>query len=170
MVITYDDIKHKLQPPLDCSEIKDLRGRYFHNREIINYENTDFVGCVLYHCFPNGIKNAIEVNPATSIEDTTLQGANLEGADLRKANLQGANLLRANLKRANLKRADLERANLYKANLEGANLQGANLQGAYLQGANLKGANLENAKYNDTTIFPDTITESQKSSMVFIED
>ena len=50
MTITYDDIKHKLQPPVDCSGITDLRGRYFHNRLIVNDENTDFSGCVLYHC------------------------------------------------------------------------------------------------------------------------
>jgi uncharacterized protein YjbI with pentapeptide repeats len=83
MTITYDDIKHKLQPPLDCSEIKDLRGQYFHNRLITNYENTDFTGCVLYHCYPSGFANALDVNPAQSEEDMTLKGANLQGASSR---------------------------------------------------------------------------------------
>ena len=66
MPITYNDIKHRLQPPLDCAEIKDLRGQYFYNRLIINYENADFTGCVLYHCYPSGLTGAIEVGPAQS--------------------------------------------------------------------------------------------------------
>ena len=43
MPITYNDIKYRLQSPLDCSEISDLRGQYFHNRLITNYEHTDLV-------------------------------------------------------------------------------------------------------------------------------
>ena len=112
MRITYDDIKHRLQPPLDCSEIKDLRGRYFNNRLITNYEHTDFTGCVLFHCFPNGIPNALEINPALSEEYVTLKGV-----DLRGANLKGAALTEANLKGTNLEGADLEGANLIGANL-----------------------------------------------------
>jgi uncharacterized protein YjbI with pentapeptide repeats len=168
--ITYDNIKHKLQPPLDCSEVSDLRGQYFHNRLIINYENTNFAGCVLYHCFPNGIPNAIEVNPAQSEDDVTLKGANLKdadlwdahlegadlegadlfmanfsGADLREANLRGANLVVANLSWANLLGANLRDAVLEGADLEGADLEVAELEGADLQGANLEGANLQGA-------------------------
>ena len=111
MRITYDDIKHRLQPPLDCSELKDLRGEYVHNRLIINYENTDFSGCVLFRCFPNEIPNAIEVNPAQSESDLTLKGANLFDADLTDADLIGAILEGANLKGAYL-------YDLYEANLE----------------------------------------------------
>ena len=126
MPITYDAIKHRLQPPLDCSEISDLRGEYFHNRLIINFENTDFSGCVLFYCYPSGIENAIDVNPAQSEKDVTLKGANLYRANLQGANLEGAYL---------------EGATLYGADLEGAILEGANLKGAYLY--DLYEANLE---------------------------
>jgi uncharacterized protein YjbI with pentapeptide repeats len=77
MTITYDDIKHRLQPPLDCSEIKDFRGLYFQNRLITNYRGADFRGCVLYNCYPSGLANAIDVNPAQSEEDVTLEDADL---------------------------------------------------------------------------------------------
>jgi uncharacterized protein YjbI with pentapeptide repeats len=196
MPITYDDIKHKLQPPLDCSEIKDLRGRYFHNRLITNYENTDFTGCVLFHCYPSGILNALEINTAQSESDLTLKGANLFDADLTDADLIGADLRGANLRWANLYGANLKGANLRRANLEGANLSGADLEGAYLfeanlqeadlewanlRGANLKGAalteanlfeaTLEGAAYNSETCFDgSSITIEQEDSMVFVED
>ena len=100
MPTTYTGIKHLLQPPLDCAEIKDLRGRHFHNRQIINYENTDFTGCVQYHCYPSGIPGATECNSAKSEEEVTLKGADLSGANLYEANLLGANLLGANLQGA----------------------------------------------------------------------
>ena len=151
MPITYDDIKHKLQPPLDCSEISDLRGLYYHNRLITNYDNTDFSGCVLFHCYPSGIENAIEVNPAQSEKDITLKGAYLEGANLEDANL--------------------EEANLQGANLKGADLEDAYLQGADLTGADLQGADLQGAKYNSKTKFKDAdITQEQVDSMSFVED
>ena len=140
MRITYDDIKHRLQPPLDCSEIKDLRGRYFNNRLITNYEHTDFTGCVLFHCFPNGIPNALEINPALSEEYVTLKGADLRGADLWGANLQGANL--------------------FEANLQETTLEWANLEDAYLEGA----------KYDKDTRLPHIITQEQLDSMIFVED
>ena len=176
MTITYDDIKYKLQPPLDCSEIKDLRGQYFHNRIITNYENTDFSGCVLYHCFPSGIPNAFELNPAQSEEDVTLKGADLSGVYLRGANLYEANLYEANLSGANLARANLQGANLSgadlkEANLAMANLQEANLEGANLRRANLYGARLKGATYNEEYLFlSSNITEDQLDSMTFVED
>ena len=150
MAITYDEIKHRLQPPLDCAEIKDLRGQYFHNRLIVNYENTDFTGCVLYHCWPSGFRNALEYNPAQSKDDLTLKGANLQEAILYKANLQGANL--------------------QGANLQNADLYGANLQGANLEGADFSEATLEGAKYSSETILPDDIAQDQLDSMIFVED
>jgi uncharacterized protein YjbI with pentapeptide repeats len=166
MPLTYSDIKHRLQPPLDCSEIKDLRGKYFYNRLIINYESTDFAGCVLYHCYPSGISSALEINSAQSEEDVTLKGANLERAFLNNANLQGANLQGANLQRAFLYRANLQGANLQGANLQGANLQeaklqGANLQGADLQGAKLRGANLQGADLQETHLHLDEHTSAR---------
>ena len=196
MPITYDDIKHRLQPPLDCSEIKDLRGRYFHNRLITNYENTDFTGCVLFHCYPSGILNSLEINPAQSEEEVSLKGADLRGADLWGANLQGAKLGGANLEgadlqgaylfEANLQETTLEWANLEDAYLEGANLEGANLaranllgvnlaraylKGANLMDANLEDANLEGAVYNEETDLEGSgITQDQQNSMIFVED
>ena len=156
MPITYDDIKHKLQPPLDCSGITDLRGQYFHNRLITNYENTDFTGCVLYRCFPSGIENAQEMHPAQSEKDVTLKGANLIDADLYRANLQYANL---------------QGASLQSAYLPYSHLQGANLQGAYLVGADLQGADLQGAGYNSETSFGGSnITQEQRDSMLFVED
>ena len=161
MRITYDDIKHRLQPPLDCSELKDLRGEYVHNRLIINYENTDFTGCVLFHCFPNGIPNALEINPALSEEYVTLKGV-----DLRGANLKGAALTEANLKGTNLEGADLEGANLIEAYLIGADLEDADLTEA-----DLTEADLSDAKYDEETGFEDSnITKEQLGSMVFVED
>ena len=110
MFITYADIKHKLQPPLDCSKEGDLRGRSFHNCLIVNFKNTDFTGCVLYHCFPSGFADAIEIRPAQSEEDVNLrgadlQGANLYGTDLRRANLQGVDLTGVDLIWADLRGA-----------------------------------------------------------------
>lgn len=198
MPITYGDIKHKLQPPLDCSEIEDFRGRHFHNRLILNFDNTDFSGCVLFHCFPSGMRNALEVNPAQSEDNVTLIGSNLEGADLYKAdlyraNLQGANLRDADLTVANLKNANLEGANLQYANLEEVDLSGANLSGADLTGAtlylailrfaNLTGANLQNTNLREA-IFREANLEGaicsentgiyatfeQLDSMIFVED
>ena len=169
--LTYDAIKHRLQTPLDCSQISDLRGQYFHNRLIINYEDIDFSGCVLYHCYPSGLANAIEVNPAQSEEDVTLKGANLGYANLSEANLQGAYLKEARLYGAELIGADLRGTNLERANLKGADLYRADLGGANLQGADLEDATLYEAKYNSKTNFEDSnITDEQFDSMVFVED
>ena len=141
MALTYGDIAHKLQPPLDCAKEGDLRGRAFYNRLIVNYENTDFTGCVLYHCFPRGFAGAIEIYPAQSEDDVTLKGADLQEADLQRADLQGANL-------------------------QGADLRGTNLQGATLYGANLKGA-----EYCSETNFDESnISQTQFDSMTFVED
>ena len=195
MAITYDDIKYRTQLPLDCAEIKDLRGRFFYNRLIVNFENTDFTGSVFYHCYPSGIPGALEYNSAKSEEKVTLRnadlsGANLEkadlrGADLRGADLQGANFEEAVLRGANLQGADLRGANLFKANLEDANLQGADLEDVNLrladlrrvkfQGANLTWADLHRAEtlgatYDYDTIFPDRMEEDLTESMTFIED
>lgn len=145
MPITYADIKHKLQPPLDCSEIKDLRGLHFQNRLITNYRGADFRGCVLFNCYPSGLANAIEVNPAQSKEDVTLEDADLSRANLYRAYLEGSSFAFADLSEADLASADLRGADLSFASLQGVNLAGANLTGANLKGADLEGANLQNA-------------------------
>ena len=151
MPITYEDIEHKLQPPLDCAKEGDLRGREFHNRLIVNYENVDFAGCVLYHCFPTVFQGAIELNPAESKKDVTLDGADLRGANLKFGKLEGTHLYRANLRDADLGGANLYGANLERANLQGAYLEGADLQGANLRNAHLEGANLQGAEYDSNT-------------------
>lgn len=140
MPITYDDIK-KLRN-LDCAEIKDLRGQIIHNRILLNYENTDFTGCVLYRCFPSGILGVLEVNPAKSEDDVSFY---LRGADLRDAYLYNAHL--------------------GGANLGGADLYNAYLGGADLKGTNLRGANLGGARYDEDTALPEDITREQLESM-----
>lgn len=167
MPITYEDIKKSKH--LDCSKLKDLRGRYIHNRVLINYNNIDFKGCVLYRCFPSGIPNALEVDPLGSEDDAPLQlqGADLRGAKLVAANLKGGNfsgaimgntaddfdedyivllneadLRKANLSSANLNQASFEHADLRFANLSSAKLMMANFNNANLEGANLRYANL----------------------------
>lgn len=152
MRLTYEDIKHKAQPPLDCSEIEDLRGSYVYKRYIINYENTDFTGCVLYRCYPSGIEGAIEVNPAQSIEDVTLKNANLTNANLNWADLEGVYMPGVNLQGAYLYNAIVEGANLEGANLKGANLELSNFEDANLKDANLEDASLENAKFQGANL------------------
>jgi len=141
-MLTYNDIKNKLESPLDCSQIKDLRGQYFRNRLLTNYENTDFSGCVLFHCYPSGISNALEINPAQRREDLTLEFKDLSRANLKRADLRGANLKNVNLQGANLIGADLRGADLSFSNLQGANLKNADLIGATLYSTNLQGADL----------------------------
>ena len=182
MPITYKDIAHRLQPPLDCAKEGDLRGREFHNRLIVKYEGVDVSGCVFYHCFPSGLEGATDVDPAKSEKDVTLEGADLRGADfeysrlvganLQGADLRGANFQNADLQYASFKEADLQYANLKyvaldsanlqrtklqdvdlaDASLEYANLQGANLQDAYLEAVNLYGTNLKDANLQDANL------------------
>ena len=175
----YEKIKHKLQSPLDCSGVIDLRGGYFHNRVITNFESVDFHGCVLFHCYPSGFENALEIDPAHSESDVTLRGtslkeANLSGADLRGAYLQDTDLREAflqdaNLERANLKRADLEYACLENANLQNANLENANLQHADLEGADFTGANLKDATC-DVAITDAVVTQEQLATLHILHE
>ena len=147
MRLNYDDIKHRVQPPLDCSTIGDLRGTYFYNRLITNYEHTDFSGCTLYHCYPRVFANALEINPAQSKADVSLKGADLQGADLFRAYLIGADIEGANFERANLGGATLKRANLGGANLQGADISNTNLEGANLENANLGVCDIQHVKF-----------------------
>ena len=93
-----------------------------------------------------------------------LERANLTGADLTGANLTFANLIRAILIRAILERAKLTRADLTGADLTGAYLEGADLTKADLSDANLTGANLTrvylgDVRYDDSTIWPDSVRD-----------
>ncbi len=88
---------------------------------------------------------------------TILRGANLIRADLSRADLSDADLIRADLSGAGLISANLMDANLISANLMDANLSGANLSGVNLSGANLRGANLSKIKWNNKTVWSNTI-------------
>ena len=141
-IYEFNDIALKLQPPLDCAQVADFRGTEFHNRLLVNYEGIDFEGCVLYHCFPSGMRNAIEVNRANSEKDVSLKDADfreyLGPPMLHNLSFQGAYL-----KNANFGSKHLIYTNFQNADLEGANFERATLSGADFTGANLKGANLK---------------------------
>ena len=150
--ITYDSIKHRLEKPLDCTNILDLRGEYFSHRVILNFTNTDFSGCVLMNCYPRVFRGAIEVNPATSEESVGLVGAELDDAELEYAELSGARLDRVSLKRAKLKKANLPNASLRGANLENADLTRAYLDNADLTWGTLKGSTLIFTRLTNATL------------------
>ena len=66
-------LRTKTQKPLDCAEISDLRGMYFHSRVLKNYEGRDFSGCVLYKCYPPDLKGAVSILPFSSEEEELLK-------------------------------------------------------------------------------------------------
>ena len=178
---------------LDCAEITDMRGKYISNRILVNTENTNFLGCVIYKCYIKGnAEGAIIVEPQKS-KDVSLQ---LQGmidpySDLANANLSmNVNLSESNLRKTSFKNADLrninfegsnlEGADFFEANLQGANLKNTNLNSAHLSGASVEGANLEGAtmyytltwglKYDKDTVLPKSLTEDQRDLMKFVKD
>ena len=165
--LTYQDIAHRLQQPLDCSKISDLRGLYFHNRLILNHENADLSGCLLLHCFPFGIPRAVEVNPAQSEKEVTLRGADLRKArlsgmvhpfaDFSHANLANSEFIQAKLKRANFENACLMFTDFYEADLAGADLADADFSKTHSPDVNLDGVcglrtNFESALLVDASL------------------
>jgi uncharacterized protein YjbI with pentapeptide repeats len=93
-----------------------------------------------------------------------LYGANLFGALLTRVNLTRANLRDADLRGANLTEAVLTEAvlisaRMFDANLTGANLTGADLRGANLTGAYLTGVHLKDVKYDDSTVWPNSVSD-----------
>ena len=59
---------------LDCSDLKDLRGEYFHNRVLKNAQRTQFDGSVLYGCYVDiPLDNAIQIAAKSSIRDVEFQ-------------------------------------------------------------------------------------------------
>lgn len=168
MPIYYEDLEKTKY--LDCLGIEDLRGQCVHNKIILNAENTDFEGAVLYGCYcASETEGAIIINPKMSEDEISifakgknLKRAKLEKANLKRANLEGADLRAADLEGANLQGVNLENANLTGAYLEGANLENANLtwadfKNATLIGANLKGADIQYANFKNTEISIDEI-------------
>jgi uncharacterized protein YjbI with pentapeptide repeats len=85
--------------------------------------------------------------------------ADLTGISLRGVNLTGAKLTGADLTYADLTGAHLTRANLIGATLTGATLTGATLTGAKLTGAFLDRAYLRDVKYDDSTVWPDSVRD-----------
>jgi uncharacterized protein YjbI with pentapeptide repeats len=93
-----------------------------------------------------------------------LRGSHLLGADLRYmdlggANLAGVNLTGADLSEAVLTGAILTDAILTEAILESTTLEGARLEGADLTDAHLYDARLKGAKYDESTIWPDSVRD-----------
>lgn len=164
MSITYKDIKYRLQPPLDCSSVDDLRGKYFFSRLLINYENTDLSGCVLFRCYPSGVRNAVEVEPALSESDvTTLNGLDLRGANFAGDVLSGISFEGSNLEGATLANARLVYANFENANLKDVYFNGADLTEACLVGANLDGASMNQVKLTGASLENASLRESDLS-------
>jgi uncharacterized protein YjbI with pentapeptide repeats len=77
--------------------------------------------------------------------------------DLIEADLTRADLRGANLTDANLRRADLWSAHLTGADLTGADLTRADLRHADLFNADLTRAYLRDVKYDDWTVWPDSV-------------
>ena len=158
--------------PTDFSGVVDFRGEYLEHSHLVNFDATDFRGCVLYNCFPSGVEGAIEVNPVTLTKDRwwnhsfyvvdSLKGADLERRDMSRANLEGADLEGANLRYTNL-----EGSNLRGANLKNADLSNADLTEVDLAYADLEGAELEMACYGESTLLTGAnITTTQLDSML----
>jgi hypothetical protein len=143
MPIYYEDLEKTKY--LDCLGIEDLRGQCVHNKIILNAENTDFEGAVLYGCYcASETEGAIIINPKMSEDEISIfaKGKNLKRAKLWEANLEGVNLQGANLIGADLRGANFKNANLRYANFTNADLSKANFDGADIEGVMLGGANL----------------------------
>jgi uncharacterized protein YjbI with pentapeptide repeats len=93
------------------------------------------------------------------LTDAILTFAKLTGAFLTDAILPDAILSGADLSNANLPGANLTRADLTGADLFGADLIGADLIGADLTRADLTRAYLRDVKYDDSTVWPDSVRD-----------
>ena len=164
----------------------DMRGREIRGYILLNYENVDFSGAVLYGCFPGGIgRGAIEICPAKSIRSIGLPYTNLTGQrwtdedfselNLTHSNISGSSFTRVNLANANLKQSNARYISLNNVNLEGANLEGSDLEQATLKGtilrrANLKGANLSRFEYTDLNAAGADFSNANFDACQFFED
>lgn len=144
--------------------IKEWNTRREQGEAVVNLENIDLSGAMLYRAHLSGLQmpNA-DLSGANIIDsglvDTNLRGADLSNAYLCRTDLTGADLAKArlreaqlsiclddtNLAAADLAGADLSGARLTKADLTNANLSGANLMEANLERSNLSGVNLSQA-------------------------
>lgn len=176
------ELKKALGMVRDVSGSSDLRGRYFSNVEILNYEGVDFTGAVLYKCFPKGFKGALEIEPSkeapgfknkdfrkaedklksVSLEGLDLQGVDLSNLDLEEISFKGANLSKSNFEDSLLGATDFENANLSGvdfryANLKHSTFENANLLGADFTGSDLSGASFKRAKNMDKALMGNSL-------------
>ena len=151
---------HIILDYLKLKDLSDVRGRSINNRVLLNYEDSDFTGCVLYRCFPRGIPGAIEVDPADSIADVGFSGIKSSGdlidLDLRGVNFEGSvlsgELSNLNLTGTNFKSAHIEDMKITNVNFDSADLEGLDLRNAWIQNINLQNANLKNANIVGSSI------------------
>lgn len=144
----------------NLKDLSDVRGRSIKRRVLLNYEDSDFTGCVLYRCFPRGIPGAIEVDPADSIADVGFSGmkssVSLIDLDLRGVNFEGSvlsgELSNLNLTGTNFKSAHIDNMTITNVNFGSADLEGLDLRNAWIQNINLQNANLKNANIIGTSI------------------
>lgn len=155
-------------------DLSDVRGRSIEHRVLLNYEDSDFTGCVLYRCFPRGIPGAIEVDPADSIADVGFSGikssVELIDLNLRGVNFEGSvlsgELSNLNLTGTNFKSAHIENMKITNVNFDSADLEGLDLRNAWIQNINLQNANLKNANI----IGPSITLESGEYPRIDAED
>ncbi len=163
--ITYAEYKRRMQPALDCSSISDLRGDYIYGRLLKNYENTDVSGCVLLNCFPSGIPNTIEINPATQASDFAWEyPINFRGVTISNRGRNSAKSIRftdfdfknssffeakcdlIEFANSDFAHADFRGATFKSCSFENCKLENADLRGAVFVNCNLEGAKLLNVK------------------------
>lgn len=149
---------------LKLKDLSDVRGRSINSRVLLNYEDSDFTGCVLYRCFPSGIPGAIEVDSADSIADVGFSGikssVSLRDLDLRGINFEGSQisgeLSNLNLTSTNFKSSRIHNMSITNVNFGSADLEGLDLRDAWIQNINLRNANLKNANIIGTSITLDS--------------
>ena len=150
-------IKHRSQNTLDC-QAQDIRGLYFENTYLVNTQGVDFSGCVLYRCFPYGFLGALEVNPASSIEDVTFVNSNLAGVSIQNLNFTNQNFEGANLSCATILRSTFVGANFRNARLIqtsmffGVSFENAIFNYAQLTRISAGDCNFENANFEGATL------------------
>lgn len=94
-------------------------------------------------------------NTYTSFEAKDISGVNLENCMFVAQELSETNFQNCNLQNVDFRNAELDYAEF---------------QGADLRGADLRNANLNKTEYDKDTRLPNTITQRQLDSMVFVED
>jgi uncharacterized membrane protein len=100
------------------------------------------------------------------LSEANLFAADLSFADLEGGNLQDAFLQGANLRETNLRAVNLQNAVLSATDLGGVDLTEADLRGARLDDANLTGADLTNARFDENTVLPSALYDSDAQAFL----